>query len=75
MSSRQLIVIGLIFMGCGFAFGHHVGTEQQYKINNQLRIEYDELKANYDNLEMEYNWRLESCYIQLGDLQDRIGID
>lgn len=75
MTNKQigvLVVYMLMFWGCGFAFGHHIGTDQQYKINNQLRIEYDSLKTNYDNLETEYNWRLEACYTQLGDLQDKI---
>ena len=71
MNWKQLLVIGLIFTGFGFSFGHSVGTDQQYKINTQLKAEYDELKANYDSLETEYKWRLESCYTQLGDLQDK----
>ena len=78
MSKKQIFVVVvylLMFGACGFAFGHSVGTEQQYKINTQLKEEYDELRNNYDNLEIEYKWRLESCYTQLGDLQDKIEID
>lgn len=74
MNNKQIFVVVVFFLmfGCwGLAFGHHIGVEKQSKINNQLRIEYDELKANYDSLETEYKWRLESCYTQLGDLQDR----
>lgn len=74
MENKQLmmlVVYLLIFGGFGFAVGSDLTNERQTKINNQLRIEYDELKNNYDNLEIEYKWRLESCYQQLGDLQDR----
>lgn len=71
MSNKQLLVVALIFVGFGFAFGHSVGTDQQIKINESLQTEYNELKQNYDNLEKEYKWQLESCYTQLGDLQDR----
>ena len=71
MSNKQLLVVALIFVGFGFAFGHSVGTDQQAKINESLQTEYNELKQNYDNLEKEYKWQLESCYTQLGDLQDR----
>ena len=72
MTSKQIIAIVLIFGGFGFAFGHYIGTDQQYEINKRLRIEYEELRTNYDNLETEYNWRLEACYTQLGDLQDKV---
>ncbi len=74
MTSKEIWVLVtylIMFWLMGFAFGHSVGTNQQYEINNQLKIEYDELKENYDNLETEYKWRLEACYTQLGDLQDR----
>lgn len=71
MSIKQLLVVALIFAGFGFAFGHSVGTDQQVKINESLQTEYDELKTNYDILEIQYKRDLESCYTQLGDLQDR----
>ena len=71
MTIKQILVICLIFISFGFAFGHSVGTDQQYKINAQLKAEYDELKTNYDVLEIQYKRDLESCYTQLGDLQDR----
>lgn len=61
----------LLFWACGFAFGHNVGTEQQYEINNKLKEEYDELKRNYDTLERQYERDLSVCYIQLGgDVDD-----
>ena len=72
---RILLFYLILFGACGFAFGHSVGTEQQQKINSQLKTEYDELKENYDALETDYNWRLEACHIQLRDLQDRYGVD
>ena len=82
MTNKQILVVVaylLIFGGAGFAFGHSVGTNQQSKINNQLRVEYDELRNNYDGLEInndtlitELKWQLESCHQELGDLQDRM---
>ena len=74
MSNKQLLVIVaylLIFCGFGFTVGGELATDKQSKINEALQTEYDELKTNYDNLELEYKWRLESCYQQLGDLQDK----
>mgnify|MGYP003300061895 CR=1 FL=1 len=65
MSDKQLLVITLIFVGFGFAFGHSVGTDQQVKINESLQTEYNELKQNYDILESQYKKDLESCYVQL----------
>ena len=65
MSIKQLLVITLIFVGFGFAFGHSVGTDQQSEINESLQTEYNELKQNYDTLEIQYKRDLESCYVQL----------
>ena len=39
-----------------------------------LKEEYDELKSNYDILEKDLKWKLEECYQQLGDLQDKYEI-
>jgi hypothetical protein len=72
MSNKQLLVLVaylLIFGGFGFTVGYSIKEDQQI-INNQLKEEYNELKENYDNLETEYKWKLESCYQQLGDMQD-----
>ena len=70
MSNKQIIVISIIFIGFGFAFGHSVGIDQQSKINAQLKTEYDELKENYDILEIQYKRDLEACYQQMGDMED-----
>ena len=73
MSSKQTLVLAaylLIFGGFGFAVGGELATDKQTKINDQLQKEYNELKENYDNLETEYKWKLDSCYQQLGDMQD-----
>ncbi len=59
MTNKQLVVIIvylLIFGGFGFAFGHSIGTDQQIK--------------KYEALETEYKWKLDSCYQQIGDMQD-----
>ena len=72
-----ILMYFLIFSGFGFAFGHSIGTEQQQKINAQLKIEYDELKNNYDGLEItkdgliaELEWYLQNCHTQIGNLQE-----
>lgn len=73
MSNKQLFVVAaylLIFGGFGFVVGYSVKEDQQQKINENLKVEYDELKTNYDILEIQYNRDLEACYIQLGDMQD-----
>lgn len=73
MSNKQLLVLMvylLIFGGFGFVFGYSLKEDQQQKINGVLKVEYDELKTNYDNLEIEYKWKLDSCYQQLGDMED-----
>ena len=70
MSKKQIIVITIIFSAWGFAFGHSIGMDQQYKINKQLKIEYEELETNYNTLEIQYKRDLESCYTQMGDMED-----
>lgn len=72
MSNKQLLVMALIFIGFGFAFGHSVGTDQQIKTNESLQTEYNELKQNYDILEIQYKRDLDACYTQFGDYQDRV---
>ena len=67
MTNKQLLVVALIFVGFGFAFGHSVGTDQQVKINKSLQTEYNKLKQNYNTLEIQYKRDLESCYVQLGE--------
>ena len=67
----EVMLFLIVFGVYGFAFGHSVGTDQQAKINESLQTEYNELKQNYDMLEIQYKRDLESCHTQLGDLQDR----
>ena len=81
MSSKQLIVISVIFISFGFAFGHSVGTDQQIKkyeelrgINNTLYKVIEKKDKSYDELmqqTIEYKWLYESCQTMFGDYQDR----
>lgn len=81
MTNRQIkitIIYMLIFGLCTFALGRSVGVSQQINkyeeqktINKALYTAHEDLRINYDMLEVEYKWQLESCYQQLGDLQDR----
>ena len=73
MSRKQLLVIMtylLIFGGFGFAVGGELASDRHTKINSQLKEEYDQLRSNYDLVEIEYKWQLETCLQQLGDMQD-----
>lgn len=73
MSNKQLLVVVvylLIFGGFGFVVGSDITKEKYIKINEALYNSYDELKQNYDVLEIQYKRDLESCYTQLGDMQD-----
>ncbi len=75
MSNKQLLVTIaylLIFGGFGLTIGYSLKTDQQQNINNKLRNEYDELKQNYDILEIQYKREIEDCYTQFGDYQDKV---
>ena len=68
MSNKQLILLIIILVPfCNFTFntGYEAGIEKQEKINIQLKEEYNELKENYDILEIQYKRDLESCYVKL----------
>lgn len=81
MTNRELrivIIYMLMFGLCTFAFGRSVGVSQQLSkyeeqkyINESVYKAYEELKTNYDILEIQYKRDLEDCYTQLGDMQDR----
>ena len=62
MNNKQLFVVIvylLIFGGFGFVVGSDITKER-----------YNGFKITYDSMEKEYKWQLESCYQQLGDMQD-----
>lgn len=68
MSNRQIrvIVIYMLMTGlCMFALGRSIGVEQQLK-------EYNELKQDYDILEIQYKRDLEDCQTMFGDYQDKV---
>ena len=74
MTNKQIILsLIILILFCNFTFktGYEIGIEKQEKINVQLKEELNKLKQNYDILEAQYKKDLESCYTQLGDLQDR----
>jgi nitrogen fixation-related uncharacterized protein len=69
MKNKGLIAIAiyLIMMFiAGFGFGWTV-YEEKY---NDLKDEYFELEKEYNILEIQYKRDLESCYQQMGDMQD-----
>lgn len=76
-NSKNLIVTviyGIIIFLLGVQGGYQMHVEklnEQKVINSQLKNEYDGLKINYDSINQELKWQLESCYQQLGDIQDK----
>ena len=66
---------------CYVLIGICIGRESSIEKNNQLYKEYEELRSKYNDLEadlrsqyynenIELEWKLDSCYQQLGDLED-----
>lgn len=45
---------------------------EQKRINEALYEANEELKTNYDILEIQYKRDLEDCYTQFGDYQDKV---
>ena len=80
MTNRQIritIIYMIMFGLCTFALGRSVGVSQQLKkyeeqkyINESVFKAYEELRNNYDVLDIQYKRDLESCYQQMGDMQD-----
>lgn len=79
MTNRQIRIatIYMLMVGlCTFSLGRTVGVEQQLKkyeelkaINNNLYNVIQKQTNSYSEL-AEYKWQLESCYQQIGDMQD-----
>ena len=68
-----LVIYLLMMFGVGFGFGWTVyeGKYEELKgINNNLYKAIEKLENNYDVLEIQYKRDLESCYQQMGDMQD-----
>ena len=68
-----LVIYLLMMFGVGFGFGCTV-YEEKYKeqkyINESVYMAYEELRNSYDALDIQYKRDLESCYQQIGDMQD-----
>lgn len=68
MSNRQIRIVTIYMLMFGlftFAFGRSVGVKQQLK-------KYEELRNNYDVLEIQYKRDLEDCQTMFGDYQDKV---
>jgi len=68
-------VVGLMI----FCIGHIIGFneiknqyEEQKYINENLYKAYEELRNNYDVLEIQYKKDLEDCQTMFGDYQDKV---
>lgn len=63
----EIIGLGLIMILCtvlGYGFGFMTNEEklkEQAYINERLRLEYNELRENYDTLETDYRWKIEQA--------------
>lgn len=66
----EIIIAMILMFVYGYIGGSYLEREKQDKINSQLKEEYDQLRSNYDLVEIEYKWQLETCLQQLGDMQD-----
>lgn len=58
MSNREIrivIIYMLMFGLCAFSLGRNIGFSQQIKNNDEI---------------IECQWKLDSCYQQIGDMQD-----
>ena len=60
-----------------YCIGHIIGFnkiknqyEEQIYINESIYKTYEELRTNYDILEIQYKKDLDDCYQQMGDMQD-----
>lgn len=71
----EVIIAVILMFVYGYIGGSYFEREKQDKINSQLKEEYDQLRSNYDLVEIEYKWQLETCLQQLGDLQDKYELD
>ena len=59
-----VVVIYLImFVGFGYMWGYDNGS-------NKYKELYEILLQEYDGLEAEYRFQLDSCYQQMGDMQE-----
>ena len=76
MKNKGLIPLAiymLMMFGVGFGFGYVIiegKYQEQLYINESIYQTYEGLRNNYDVLEKEYKWQLDSCYQQMGDMQD-----
>ena len=66
---KKIILILMLGMAFGFGFGSLLKNkrinELEY-INNQLRLEYDELKLKYHELD----WEVTGCYYTLNRTEE-----
>jgi len=73
MNWKQTIVLVfymIMVMAYGYMWGYNRGLNKQEEINKALYEANEELKTNYDILEIQYKSDLDACYTQLGDMQD-----
>ena len=78
MKNKELVATAIyliVMFGAGFGFGCVIVEEkynEQLYINENIYKAYEELRTNYDILEIQFKRDLESCYTQLGDYQDKV---
>ena len=75
MRSKLIIVIVYLLIMFGFGFyGGWVVFEEKYntqvEINRTLYIAIEELEKNYDELDLQYNRDLQSCYTLLSEKEE-----
>ena len=76
MKNKGLVATAIyliVMFGAGFGFGCMFTNEkynEQLYINENIYKAYEELRTNYDILEIQYKKDLDDCYQQIGDMQD-----
>ena len=69
MNVKTLIITFMIMIMWGFGLGCFIKNKRIYEleqINNQLRLEYDELKLKYHELD----WEVTGCYYTLNRTEE-----
>lgn len=61
-----VVIYFIMFVAFGYMWGYDNGSNK-YKETKEL---YEILQQEYDGLEAEYRFQLDSCYQQMGDMQE-----
>ena len=74
---KSLIASYFIMLGMStlMVYGLEKQLEEQIHINNQLKTEYETLKINYDDLEIDLHQQLRECEEQLTYSNNKLDVN